>query len=108
MVDPWYLVGVLVIAFVITFALRALPFAFLKPLRESRFVKLMSVWMPAGVLVILAAMTLRSAMGVSFGHLPHALIAVAVTIVVHLLAGRRTLLSVGVGTLSYVVLLAVW
>ena len=34
----------------------------------------------------------------------HALIAAAVTVVVHLLAGRRTLVSIASGTLAYVLL----
>lgn len=34
----------------------------------------------------------------------HALIAAAVTVVVHLLAGRRTLVSIAAGTLAYVLL----
>ena len=34
----------------------------------------------------------------------HGLIAAAVTVVVHLLAGRRTLVSIASGTLAYVLL----
>ena len=105
MPDPLYLAGVLTVVFVITLALRAVPFAILKPLRESVFVGTMALWMPAGILAILALSTfLTSAAG--GGHrLVCASIAVAVTASVHLLAGRRTLLSVGAGTLTYVLLL---
>ncbi|MFF2318809.1 hypothetical protein ACFVTE_21400 [Arthrobacter sp. NPDC058097] len=46
--------------FIITFGLRALPFAALKTLRESRLVKVLAWWMPAGIVGILAASTLRS------------------------------------------------
>ena len=60
MIGTWYIVGVLAIAFIITFALRALPFAILKPLRESKVVRALSVWMPVGILAILAAETFRS------------------------------------------------
>lgn len=102
----WYIAGVLAILFTITLALRAVPFAILKPLRESNLVKTMSAWLPAGILAILAASTFLSSAGADYAHLLHATIAVGVTAAVHLLAGRRTLLSVGAGTLSYVLLVA--
>ncbi len=102
MPDAGYVVAVLAIVFVITLALRAVPFAILKPLSESRFVLTMATWMPVGILAILAAVTFRSsALG---GQLLHASIAAAVTVVVHLTCGRRTLLSVGAGTLVFVAL----
>ncbi|RPF31006.1 hypothetical protein EDD92_0823 [Streptomyces sp. TLI_185] len=75
-----YLVAVLAIAFSITLALRAVPFAVLGRLRGSVIVRrLAGAW--------------------------YALLAVAVTIGVHLAFGRRTILSVGAGTAVYVVLL---
>ncbi len=45
-------------------------------------------------------MTFRSS--ASAGHLLHAAVAAAVTAAVHLTCGRRTLLSVGAGTLVFV------
>lgn len=102
MLDPWYVVGVLAVVFVITLALRAVPFAVLEPLSESRFVTTMATWMPVGILAILAAVTFRSSSGA--GQLPHAALAAAVTVAVHLTCGRRTLLSVGAGTLTFVAL----
>lgn len=104
MPDPGYLVAVLITVFAITFALRALPFAALRPLRQSRFVLTMAASLPAGILAILAGATLRSSIGADGRVLP-VLIAVAVTVAVHLTCGRRTLLSVGLGTLTYVGLL---
>lgn len=104
MLDPGYVVGVLVIIFAITFALRAVPFAVLEPLRESRFVLTMAIWMPVGVLGVLAASTFRSTAGDDPGHLWKAGVATVVTAIVHLTCGRRTLLSVGLGTATYVVL----
>lgn len=100
----WYIVGVLAIAFVITIALRALPFAILKPLRESKIVRALSVWMPVGILGILAAATFRSTIAEGTEYVIPAAIAAAVTVAVHLLFGRRTLLSVGLGTATFVVL----
>lgn len=99
-----YIVGVLAIVFTITFALRAVPFAMLGPLRDSKLVGVMAVWLPVGILAILAASTFQSSVGPGGGHLVHALVAVLVTAAVHLLFGRRTLLSVGAGTAAYVML----
>jgi len=48
-----YLLALLVIVFVIDFTLRALPFKILEPLRDSRFVSDMAVWMPPGIMLTL-------------------------------------------------------
>ncbi|MFO6453457.1 MULTISPECIES: branched-chain amino acid transporter permease [unclassified Aeromicrobium] len=98
----WYIAGVLATVFTITLALRAVPFAILGPLRESTLVKTMATWMPVGILAILAASTFLTSTGDDRNHALHAIAAVGVTAAVHLLAGRRTLLSVGIGTLAYV------
>lgn len=95
-----YLFAVLGIGFVITLALRAVPFAILEPLRQSRFVRTMAEWMPPGILGLLAVMTfMNSASG---SHLWQASVAAAVTVATHLLGGRHTLLSVGAGTVAYI------
>ncbi len=104
MLNPWYIAAVLVTGFAITFSLRAVPFAILKPLRESKFVEAFSTWMPAGILVILALSTFVSSSGGQWERLVPAAVATAVTVGVHLLAKRRTLLSVGAGTLTYVLM----
>lgn len=104
MPDTGYLLAVLAVVLVIDLALRGLPFLALKPLRESRLVSSLAVWMPAGILAILAASTLRSTVLADPQAWWKAGVAVVVTVVVHLLGGRRTLLSVGAGTLVYVVL----
>lgn len=99
-----YVLAVLAIVFTVTLTLRALPFAALRTLRESVLVRKLSVWMPVGILGILAVSTLRTTLTADMGHALPAALAVAVTVGAHLLAGRRTLLSVGLGTLAYVVL----
>ena len=104
MPETGYLLAVIVIGFGITFALRALPFVILQPLRDSRPVTAMALWMPAGILAILAVSTLRSSLDADAGRLLPAVIATAVTIAAHLLGGRRTLLSVGLGTVTFVAL----
>lgn len=112
MPDLGYVVAALVIAGAITVALRAVPFAVLKPLRESRLVLALGLWMPVGILGILAASTLVGTFtgdgggtsGVDWTTAGHAALAAAVTVAVHLLCGRRTLLSIGLGTLTFVLL----
>ncbi|ATG50957.1 branched-chain amino acid transporter AzlD [Brachybacterium vulturis] len=104
MPETGYLLAVMGIGFVITFALRAAPFVILQPLRDSRVVATMALWMPVGILAILTVSTLRSALDGGLDRLVPAAIATAVTIAVHLLGGRRTVLSVGLGTATFVVL----
>lgn len=107
MFDVWWFVGAVAVCGGITFALRAVPFAALKPLRDSKTVQRLAVWMPAGILAILAVVTFSD-----FAVEPRtslwAAIALAVTIGVHLGFRRRTLLSVGLGTATFVVLVNVF
>jgi branched-subunit amino acid transport protein AzlD len=70
-------------------------------------VRKLSVWMPVGILGILAVSTLRTTLKADSDNALSAAVAVAVTVGAHLLGGRRTLLSVGLGTLAYVVLVNV-
>ena len=99
-----YLLTILVLVFVIDFTLRALPFKILEPLRGSRFVSDMAVWMPPGIMLILVLSTLTQS-AQETGRWWAALVATVVTVAVHLLSGRKLLWSVGIGTLCYVALL---
>ena len=100
-----YLLALLAITFVIDFTLRALPFKILEPLRDSRFVSDMAVWMPPGIMLILVLSTLTQGAQASGDRWWAALVATGVTVAVHLLSGRKLLWSVGIGTLCYVALL---
>lgn len=104
MPETWYFLAVMVIGLGISFALRAVPFVILQPLRDSRFVAAMALWMPVGILAILTVSTLRTSIGADPGRIVPALVATVVTIAAHLLGGRRTLLSVGLGTFTFVVM----
>lgn len=110
MTSAGYIIAAALTAGAVTFALRALPFALLRPLRESRLVARLAVWMPAGVLTILAIVMLLDAAALAPGapldgrRIAQAAAAAVVTVAVHLLAGRRTLLSIAAGTLAYVAL----
>lgn len=115
-----YILAVLAIVFVADFTLRALPFAALEPLRESDIVQALARWMPAGVLAILAVATFAGAawpgQGVSLAGADSpsssrwmpAVVASAATISIHLLSDRRTLWSVGGGTVTFMLLLPVF
>lgn len=98
-----YLVAVLAIVF----ALRAVPFAVLRTLRDSVMVQKLATWMPLGILAILATAALHATLTDAPDATPYALLAVAVTAASHLVLGRRTILSVGIGTTTYVLLLNV-
>ena len=100
-----YLLAILVIVFVIDFTLRALPFKILEPLRDSRFVSDMAVWMPPGIMLILVLSTLTHNAHTAGDHWWVALVATGITVAVHLLSGRKLLWSVGIGTVCYVALL---
>lgn len=107
MPDLGYLLAAVAVGAIITIALRALPFAILKPLRRSKFVIAIGRWMPAGILLILAVVILRDELMARSDHWWAVLVATAVTIVVHLLGRRRAVLSVAAGTACYILLLNV-
>ena len=100
-----YLLGAVAIGSIITIALRALPFAILKPLRRSKFVAALGRWMPAGILFILAVVILRDELVARTDHWWAVIAATAATIAVHLLARRRAVLSVAAGTACYILLI---
>ncbi|MEW1819283.1 AzlD domain-containing protein [Arthrobacter sp. NPDC080031] len=105
MPETGYIAAVCATVFVITLSLRAIPFALLNWLRDSPLVKVLALWMPVGILGILAATTLQRTIHAEPTHAAAAVVAVAVTGAAHLLGGHRTLLSVGIGTGAYVLLL---
>lgn len=108
MPDLGYMIAAVVIGGVITVLLRALPFAVLKPLRKSKFVQALGRWMPAGLLLILAVVMLAGEIAARPGKLWIIAVATAVTVLVHLFAGRRALLSIFAGTGVYVLLLNIF
>lgn len=105
MTDLGYMLAAVAIGGLITVLLRAVPFAILKPLRRSRFVKSIGEWMPAGLLLILAIVILASQIEAHPGKLWVVAIATVATVLVHVFLGRRALLSIFAGTAVYVVLL---
>jgi branched-subunit amino acid transport protein AzlD len=102
MPDTPYLIAAVAISAAVTWALRALPFAVLAPLRASSTVQYLSTRMPAGVMVILLAYCLRD-LPLTEASAIAPLAALAVTIGLHLWR-RNALLSILGGTTVHVVL----
>lgn len=100
-----YMIAVVLISGAITLLLRALPFAVLKPLRSSKFVRRLGEWMPVGILLILAVVVVTGEVVARPDRAWAVAIAIAVTVLVHLFVGRRALISIFAGTGVYVLLL---
>jgi branched-subunit amino acid transport protein AzlD len=99
--DTPYLIAAVMIAATITFALRALPFTVIEPLRGSRLARQLAVRMPAGLMLILVVYLLRDVPA----EAPSA--AVVSVVAVLLVAGlhwwrSNALLSIVTGTAFYV------
>lgn len=107
MPDNAYIAVLVLVSAAVTWALRALPFAALAPMRHSRVVKYLSVHMPVGVMLILAIYTVRTVVGDTAVELLWLTAAVAVTAGLHLWRGQA-LLSILAGTTCYVTLMSVW
>ncbi|PTR21861.1 branched-subunit amino acid transport protein AzlD [Rhodococcus sp. OK519] len=102
MPDIPYILSALAVIMAVTFALRAVPFAVIAPLRSSALVNYLGAHMPVGIMLILAVYTLRN-VSVAPSSLVPASVALAVTIGLHLWR-RHALLSIVGGTAAYMVL----
>jgi branched-subunit amino acid transport protein AzlD len=103
MADTAHIAAMVAVSAAITWALRALPFAALAPLRRSVVVRYLSVHMPLGVMVILAIYTLRDIPTAAALDRGAAAVALAVTVGLHLWR-RNLLLSIVGGTLTNVLI----
>ena len=97
-----YAVAAIAVTAAVTWALRALPFAALAPLRASSTVQYLSTRMPAGVMIILVVYCLRD-LPLTQPRTLAPLAALAVTVGLHLWR-RNALLSILGGTAVHVVL----
>jgi len=103
--EPGYLLAAVALSAAITWALRALPFALLAPLRRSPLVAHLGATMPVGVMAVLVVHTLRD---VPLAVPPHGLptvLALLVTVGLHVWR-RQIVLSIVAGTAVHVVLLS--
>jgi branched-subunit amino acid transport protein AzlD len=99
--DTTYLVAAVVLAATITFALRALPFAVIEPLRASRLAGELAVRMPAGLMLILVVYLLREVPTRPSAAAAVTVAAALVVVVLHLWRSNF-LLSILAGTAVYV------
>ncbi|MBM7442329.1 branched-chain amino acid transporter permease [Streptomyces sp. HB132] len=102
MPDTRYAIAAIMVSAAVTWALRALPFAALAPLRASSTVQHLSTRIPAGVMIILVVYCLRD-LPASHPRALAPLVALAVTIGLHLWR-RNALLSILGGTAVHVAL----
>lgn len=97
-----YLLTALGVILLVTFALRALPFAFVAQARSSALLAYLGAHMPVGIMLILTVYTVRDTTGDASSWLP---IAAALAVVVGLQVWRRSaLLSIVAGTAAYMLL----
>ncbi|SDK91853.1 Branched-chain amino acid transport protein AzlD [Nocardioides sp. YR527] len=106
MADHWYVLSAVLVSAAVTWTLRAAPFAMLAPLRHSALLAYIGDRMPVGVMVILAAYTLRETDPVVLTSVGPAALALAITIGLHLWRGSMTL-SIFAGTAAYVLVVSV-
>lgn len=106
MTDPWYVLPAVLVSAAVTWTLRAAPFAMLAPLRHSALLAYIGDRMPVGVMVILAAYTLRDTDPAVLTSAGPAALALAITIGLHLWRGSMTL-SIFAGTAAYVLVTSV-
>ena len=98
-----YLLAAVAVSAAVTWALRALPFTALAPLRASAAVGYLSARMPLGVKVILLAYTQRTLPLADPGRALPDILALAVTVGLHLWR-RNAVLSILGGTAIHVAL----
>lgn len=105
MPDNGHIALLVAVSAAITWALRALPFAVLAPMRHSAVVRYLSIHMPVGVMVMLAIYTLQTAAHETSRDVLWLAVGVIVTAGLHLWR-RQALLSILVGTAVYVALVS--
>ena len=105
MVDPAHIAAMVVLSAAITWALRALPFAVLAPMRRSLVVRYLSLHMPVGIMIMLAVYTLRGAPQLEAVAIWATLAALTVTVGLHVWR-RNAVLSIMGGTLVNVLIVS--
>lgn len=105
MADTAHIAAMVLVSAAITWALRAVPFVVLAPMRRSVVVRYLSLHMPLGVMVILALYTVRGVPTADAVHGCAAIAALVVTVGLHLWR-RNALLSIVAGTLTNVLIVS--
>ena len=101
MPDTSYLIAAVALAAAITFALRALPFAVIEPLRSSLLAGSLARRLPAGLMLILVVYLLRDVPSQTSLAAAATVAAALVVVALHLWRSNA-LLSIFTGTAVYV------
>ena len=100
MTDTVYLLSVILVMTVATFATRAFPFVALKGKGDHPTLDFLGRYMPPAVMTILVLYSLKSVELTSAPYGANELIALGITTMVHLW-GKNSLLSIIAGTVFY-------
>ncbi|MFT0848283.1 AzlD domain-containing protein [Actinomycetaceae bacterium L2_0104] len=103
MPDNWYILSGILVAAGVTWALRAIPFAMLAPLRESALLDYLGKRMPVGIMFILVVYTVGHVNLTALDEAIPMVVALGMTIGLHLWR-RNPTLSIFAGTGVYVLL----
>ena len=106
MPDHGYVLAAVLVSAAVTWALRAVPFALLAPLRRSPLVPYLGATMPVGVMVVLVVHTLRDTPVLDPVAAAPTAMALVATVGLHLWR-HNVVLSIAGGTLVHVVLASV-
>jgi len=104
MANNLYLFSAIALSALVTFGLRALPFAFIRALRSSDLINYLAQRMPLGIMIVLAASTIPQDVLNPNVAWPVA-VALTTTVVLHLFKSNAVL-SVLAGTAVYVGILS--
>lgn len=96
-----YIPTVLIVVFLVDLGLRTIPFLILEPLRGSRFMRAMGVWMSARTLSVLTIVSVQSNLASVPGKAWAIIVASAIAVATRLLGGRRMVVSIAAEILSY-------
>ncbi len=104
MLDPWYVVVVLLLLFATVFLARALPFFFGKRIADNQLLNYLGERLPVCVFVLLVLYLMMAMAHPEHGrNVPWQLIAIGIVILVHL-RWRNITVSVLSGSIVYVCL----
>lgn len=103
MAENIWIVQAIAISAIVTQAQRGLPFLVVRRLRTSALARDLSMWMPAGLLVILAVVNVRTSLTGSPSHIAAAATGIGLTIGLHLWRGHVGL-SIAGGTVVYMLI----
>lgn len=104
--NTMYLIAILAVAGIVTVLLRAVPFALLAPIRESRLIKWLGRRMAVGIMAILSVYTMMDVARSDLQATVPTLVALVVTVGLHLWK-HNLMISILSGTVVCIALSAV-